>query len=92
LAENRFNGFSWFRYETVKTVSQHCDCLPPGLTPGVIEKDFLCKAASTGFAQKVGKMPRACPVEYHARDYTDDLKQQPGGHGLGPWRFTFLAK
>jgi hypothetical protein len=45
-----------------------------------------------GFAQKVGKMPRACPVEYHARDYTDDHKQEPGGHGLGPWRFTFLAK
>jgi hypothetical protein len=44
------------------------------------------------FAQKVGKMPRACPVEYYARRYTADLKQQPGGHGLGPWRFTFLAK
>jgi hypothetical protein len=46
LAENRFNGFSWFRYETVKTVSQQCECLSTGLKSGVNKKDFLCKATS----------------------------------------------
>src|SRR5689334_20264571 len=36
-------------------------------------------------------MPRACPVEVHARRYTHDLKQLPGCHGLVPWRFTLAA-
>src|SRR5689334_3552815 len=35
-----------------------------------------------GFAQKVGQVPRACPVEYYARRYTADLKQLLDATGL----------
>src|SRR5689334_8986115 len=43
-------------------------------------------------SQTTDWMPRACPVEVHARRYTDGLKQPTGCHGLGPWRFTLVAK
>src|SRR5690349_4620951 len=36
-------------------------------------------------------MPRACPVEHHARRYTDGLKQPTGCHGLVPWSITRVA-
>src|SRR5690348_10582173 len=36
-------------------------------------------------------MPRACPVEHHARRYTDGLKQPTGCHGLVPWSITLVA-
>jgi hypothetical protein len=34
-------------------------------------------------------MPRAWPVEVHDCRYNAGPKQKAGGHGLGPWRFTF---
>src|SRR5689334_23041253 len=42
-------------------------------------------------SQTTDWMPRACPVEHHARRYTDGLKQPTGCHGLVPWRFTLVA-
>jgi hypothetical protein len=39
-AENRFNGFTAFVTETVKTVSKQCEGLSTGLKPGVNETNL----------------------------------------------------
>src|SRR5688572_4690624 len=47
--------------------------------------------AATKEAQPQHRMPRACPVEPHARGYKEAQPQQDAT-GLAPWSLTLAAK
>ncbi len=47
-----------FTRETVKTVSEKCQCLSTGLKPGVNEKDFDAKLLGYSLLKSVDEMTR----------------------------------
>ena len=47
---------------------------------------YLVRSAAL---HRKSKMPRACPVEFHAHYYLPPLLYRNRCHGLVPWRFTF---